>query len=282
MKFGLTIFPTDYTAQPDEFARRAEERGFESIWFPEHTHIPADRRSPWPGGPELPREYYNTYDPFLALTAAAMATTTLRLATGICLIVQRDPITTAKEIATLDRLSGGRFIFGIGGAWNAEEVENHGVPFKQRFAVLRERVLAMKTMWTQEQPEFHGKHVNFDPIFSNPKPLQQPHPPIIMGGDGPTTFDRVIEFCDGWMPIARGGLPEGLADKVLTLRKRAEAAGRDPDAISVSLFSCPPTSEAVAEAERMGLERVIFGIPARTPDEVWAAMDERAKLVKQA
>lgn len=280
MDFGLTIFPTDYTAAPDEFARRAEERGFESIWFPEHTHIPADRRSPWPGGPELPREYYNTYDPFIALTVAAMATREIKLATGICLIVQRDPITTAKVIASLDRLSGGRFVFGIGGAWNAEEVENHGVSFKKRFPVLRERVLAMKAMWTQEQPEFHGQYVDFDPIVINPKPLQQPHPPIIMGGDGPTTFDRVIQFCDGWMPIARGSLPEGLADKVVDLRKRAEAAGRDPDSISVTLFGCPPDADAIDAVERMGLQRVVFGIPAAEPEEVWRVMDERAKLIR--
>jgi probable F420-dependent oxidoreductase len=280
MHYGLTIFPTDYTAQPDEFARRAEERGFESVWFPEHTHIPVERRSPWPGGPELPREYYNSYDPFIALTVAAMATRELKLATGICLIVQRDPITTAKTIATLDRVSNGRFIFGIGGAWNAEEVENHATPFKKRFPVLRERVLAMKAMWTQEQAEFHGQYVDFDPIFSNPKPVQKPHPPIIMGGDGATTLDRVIQFCDGWMPISRGALPAGLEEKVRDLRKRAEAAGRDPDAISVSLFTCPPDREMIDECERIGLQRVIFGIPARSPDEVWSAMDERAKLIR--
>ncbi len=280
MHFGLTIFPTDYTAQPDEFARRAEERGFESIWFPEHTHIPVERRSPWPGGPNLPREYYNSYDPFIALTAAAMVTRDLKLATGICLIVQRDPITTAKTIATLDRVSNGRFIFGIGGAWNAEEVENHGISFKKRFPVLRERVLAMKAMWTQDQADFHGQYVDFDPLYSNPKPVQKPHPPIIMGGDGPTTFDRVVQFCDGWMPIARGGLPAGLEEKMKDLRARASAAGRDPDAISVSVFSCPPTAEAIDECERLGVNRVIFGIPAASPDEVWAALDERAKLVR--
>lgn len=280
MQFGLTIFPTEYTAQPDEFARRAEERGFESVWFPEHTHIPVDRRSPWPGGPELPREYYNTYDPFVALTAAAMVTRELKLATGICLIVQRDPITTAKTISTLDRISNGRFLFGIGGAWNAEEVENHGVSFKTRFPLLRERVLAMKAIWSQKEASYHGQYVDFDPIFSDPKPAQQPNPPIIMGGDGPTTLDRIIEFCDGWMPIARGGLPEGLETKVRDLRTRAEAAGRDPDAISVSLFGCPPTPEAIDECERIGLQRVVFGIPTRSPDEVWATLDARAKLIR--
>ena len=281
MQFGLTIFPTDYTAQPGDFARRAEERGFESVWFPEHTHIPVDRKSAWAGGPELPREYYHSYDPFIALTAAAMTTRELRLATGICLIIQRDPITTAKEVATLDRVSNGRVIFGIGGGWNLEEVENHGTPRKQRFPILRERVLAMKTMWTQEKPEFHGKYVDFEPMFSNPKPVQKPHPPIIMGGDGPTTLDRVIGFCDGWMPISRQGvLPVNLEEKIRDVRTRAEAAGRDPAAISVSLFTCPPVPEVIDEVERMGVDRVIFGIPAAAPEAVWATMDERAKLVR--
>jgi probable F420-dependent oxidoreductase len=281
MKFGLTIFPTEYTAQPGDFAKRAEERGFESVWFPEHTHIPVDRKSPWAGGPELPREYYNSYDPFVALAAAATTTRDLKLATGICLIIQRDPITTAKEVATLDRISNGRVIFGIGGGWNLEEVENHGTPRKLRFPILRERVQAMKTIWTEEKPEFHGKYVDFEPMFSNPKPVQKPHPPVVMGGDGPTTFDRVLAFCDGWMPISRHGvLPAGLEDKVRDLRKRVEAAGRDPASISVSLFTCPPKPEVVDEVERMGVDRVVFGIPAAAPAEVWKTLDERAKLIR--
>jgi len=280
MHFGVTMFPTDTAIRPDELARALEERGFESVWFPEHTHIPASRRSPWPGGPELPEMYWRTHDPFVALTAAAMATTTLKVATGICLIVERDPITTAKEIASLDVLSNGRFIFGIGGGWNAEEMENHGTPFKRRWRLLRERVLAMKEIWTQDEAEFHGELVDFDKVWAYPKPVQKPHPPIIMGGDGPTTLNRVIQFCDGWMPISRGALPAGLEEKVRDLRKRAEAAGRDPDAISVSLFTCPPDREMIDECERIGLQRVIFGIPARSPDEVWSAMDERAKLIR--
>ena len=221
MKYGLTIFPTDYTMAPDEFARRAEEMGFESVWFPEHTHIPVERKTPWSGGPELPRDYYHSYDPFVALMAAGAATREIKLATGICLIIQHDPITTAKTISTLDRLTNGRFIFGIGGGWNREEIEHHGTPFAKRFAVLRERVLAMKAMWTEDQAEFHGQHVNFEPIAVNPKPVQKPHPPIIMGGDGPTTFDRVVQFCDGWLPIGRGNMPAGLEDKMAELRRRA-------------------------------------------------------------
>jgi probable F420-dependent oxidoreductase len=280
MRYGLSIFPTEYTMQPEEFARAAEERGFDSIWFPEHTHIPADRKTPWPGGAELPREYYNTYDPFIALTAAAAATTSLKLATGICLIIQRDPITTAKTISTLDRISNGRFVFGIGGGWNVEEVENHGAAFKSRFRLLRERILAMKAIWTEEHAQFHGQYVDFEPLVSNPKPSQKPNPPIIMGGDGPTTFDRVIQFCDGWMPIARGSLPPDLDEKVRDLRRRAEAAGRDPKAIEITLFSCPPDSDAVKALERSGFDRVIFGVPPRSPAEVWPVMDSHAKLIR--
>ena len=281
MRFGLSIFPTDYTVEPGELARKAEERGFESLWFPEHTHIPAERRTPWPGGPELPREYYSTYDPFIACMAAAAATREINVATGICLVIQRDPIITAKEVASVDRLSGGRFIFGIGAGWNIEEMENHGTSGKTRFRLLRERVLAMKALWTQERAEFHGAFVNFDPVVLNPKPVQQPHPPILMGGDGPTTLDRVVEFCDGWMPISRGGaLPAALGEKVKDLRSRLEAAGRDPEATTVTLFSCPPSEEMVKEVERLGLDRVVFALPAREPEQVWPVLDQYAKLVR--
>jgi probable F420-dependent oxidoreductase len=279
VKYALTIFPTEYTVQPDELARRAEEMGFESVWFPEHTHMPVEH-SPWPGGDVLPREYSYSYDPFVALAAAGAATHELRLGTGICLIIQRDPIATAKQIATLDRVTNGRFIFGIGGGWNREEVENHGVSFKSRFAVLSERVLAMKAMWTEEKAEFHGKHVDFEPVFSYPKPVQQPHPPIIMGGDGATTFDRVIEFCDGWLPIVRGQVPPGLGDKITDIKRKAEAAGRDPASISISVFQAAPEREAVEQFERWGAERVIFNVPCRSPEEVWPVIEQCARLVR--
>src|SRR5438093_726810 len=174
MQIGAVMFPTDYAIGPDELGRLLEDRGFESVWFPEHTHIPASRRTPWPGGADLPREYWHSYDLFVALTAAAMATTRLKVGSGICLVVERDPIITAKEVATLDRLSGGRFIFGIGGGWNAEEMANHGTDFKRRWRLLRERVLAMKEIWTNEEAEFHGDFVDFDKIWSYPKPVQKP------------------------------------------------------------------------------------------------------------
>jgi probable F420-dependent oxidoreductase len=278
MLFGVVMFATEYAIRPDELAKALEERGFESLWVPEHTHIPASRRSPWPGGPDLPREYWHSYDPFIALTLAAGATTRLRLGTGICLVVERDPIITAKEVASLDRLSGGRFLFGIGGGWNAEEMENHGTDFKKRWRVLRERVLAMKEIWAHEEAEFHGEFVRFDKIWSHPKPLQRPHPPIIMGGDGPTTFDRVVEFADGWMPIARPG--QNPVEKLPALRRRLEEAGRDPDGVTVSVFGVKPDKAAIDTLKGAGVERAIFFTPSKGRDAVLPVLDSYADLIR--
>lgn len=281
MQYALIIFPTDYTLQPTELGPLAEERGFDSVWLPEHTHIPLSRKTPWPGGPQLPREYLSTYDPIVALTAMSTVTTRLKLATGILLIPQRDLFGTAKQIATLDVISGGRVIVGIGGGWNMDEAEDHGIDFRRRFPILRERVLAMRELWTQEEAEFHGKYVDFGKSWAWPKPIQKPHPPIVMGGDGPTTFDRVIEFCQGWMPISRGGnVPPGLREKILELRRRAEAAGRDPDAIEVSVYAAPRRAEIVDELIAAGVDRCIFHLPTGTPAEVRAAIDEAASLMK--
>src|SRR5216117_2435439 len=260
MLIGAAIFATDYAIRPDELARDLEQRGYESLWLPEHTHIPASRRSPYPGGGDLPKEYWHTHDPFLALTAAAIATKKLRVATGICLIIQRDPIITAKEVASLDMLSGGRFIFGIGGGWNADEMENHGTIFKKRWRVLRERVLAMKEIWTKEEAEFHGEFVNFDKIWSYPKPVQKPHPPILMGGDGATTFNRVIEFSNGWLPL--GYRKIDITQKIRDLYRRAEKAGRDPRSISVTIFFAKPDKPSVDVLRGAGVARAIFGLPS--------------------
>src|SRR5262245_51869853 len=203
MKYGVTMFPADFAMRPDDVAAAAEERGFESIFFPEHTHIPTSRRSPWPAGGELPKEYWHTHDLFVALTAAAMATKTIKIGSGICLLIERDPIVTAKEVATLDFLSRGRLIFGIGGGWNAEEMENHGTNFKTRWKLLRERVEAMKAIWANDEPEYHGELVNFDKIWSYPKPVQKPHPPIYLGTGTAKGRQRVVDYCDGWMPIGQ-------------------------------------------------------------------------------
>jgi probable F420-dependent oxidoreductase len=278
MHFGVTLFATDYAMRPDELAREVEARGFESLFLPEHTHIPASRRSPWPGGADLPKDYWHTHDPFVALAMAAAVTSRLRLGTGICLVVERDPITTAKEVASLDYLSGGRFIFGIGGGWNAEEMENHGTDFKKRWRVLRERVLAMKEIWTKEEAEFHGEFVNFDKVWSYPKPAQKPHPPILMGGDGPKTFDRVVEFCDGWMPI--GYRLEGIEEKIETLRRRAESAGRDPNSISISIFGAKPDPATLENFERAGVERATFMLPAAERDTIMPLLDKYTALIK--
>ena len=277
MHFGIAMFATEYAISPGELASEIEQRGFESIWFPEHTHIPASRRTPWPGGGDLPREYWHTYDPFIALTAAASATTRLRLGTGVCLVIERDPIVTAKEVATLDRLSNGRVIFGIGGGWNVEEMGNHGTDYKWRWRVLRERTLAMKEIWTEDEAEFHGEFVNFDPIWSFPKPVQKPHPPILMGGDGPTTFDRVIEFCDGWMPI--GFRLVNVEEKIAALRRRAEEADRDPSSISVTIFAAKPERKALEDLERAGVERAIFYVPSDGRDKVLPVLDQYVQMI---
>jgi probable F420-dependent oxidoreductase len=277
MHYGVVMFPTDYAMRPDDLARATEQRGFESLWVPEHTHIPASRKSPWPGGGALPKEYWHSYDPFVALAMAAAVTTKLKLGTGICLVIERDPITMAKEVASLDHLSNGRFLFGIGGGWNAEEMEDHGTPFKSRWRVLRERILAMKELWTKEEAEFHGQHVNFDKSWAYPKPVQKPYPPILMGGDGPTTFDRVVEFCDGWMPIAGRGVT-GLPEKIATLQRRAKEAGRGP--IPVTAFMPKPDRAVLDGLEAAGCERAVLGLPSDTADKILPMLDGYAKLIR--
>jgi probable F420-dependent oxidoreductase len=277
MHYGIVMFSTHYAIRPDELAQAMEARGFESLWITEHKHIPASRRSPWPGGANLPREYWHSYDPFVALTMAAAATTRLRLGTGICLVIERDPIVTAKEVASLDHLSRGRFLFGVGGGWNAEEMEDHGTAFKTRFRLLRERVLAMKEIWTNEEAEFHGEFVRFEKMWSYPKPVQRPHPPILMGGDGPTTLDRVLEYADGWMPVA-GRMGPAFLDKIATLQRRAKDAGRAP--IPVTAFMVKPDRAALDPIESAGVERAIFAVPSEARDKVLPLLDAYAKLIR--
>ncbi|MGH9035918.1 MAG: LLM class F420-dependent oxidoreductase [Acidimicrobiia bacterium] len=273
MKFGVYIFPTEYAINVMDLGRALEERGFESLFVTEHSHIPTSRRTPWPGGADLPEEYKHILDPFVALGAVAAATSRLLVGTGICLVVERDPIVTAKEVATLDLLSGGRFLFGIGGGWNREEMENHGTDPKTRFRLMRERVLAMKAMWTQEAAEFHGEFVDFDPLWSWPKPVQQPHPPVMLGGNGAGVLDRVLEYGDGWMPNAgRGRVKEGMAE----LARRAEEQGRGP--IPVSIFGARPEPQTVDDYLAMGVERCLFAVPSAPADEVLPRLDRYAEL----
>ena len=277
MKIGIYIFATDYTIRIDELAREAEQRGFESLFIPEHTHIPASRQSPWPGGPELPREYWHTLDPFVALGYAAAATSTIRLGTGICLLTERDPIVNAKEAATLDLLSGGRFELAIGAGWNAEEMENHGTAFATRFRVMSERARAMKVIWAEEEPEFHGEFVDFDPIWSWPKPVQTPNPPILVGGETDYTLRRVVEWADGWFPRGRGGFDP--AEGMARLKRIADEAGRSMDTINVSLFGVEPSREALDRAAEAGVTRAILGLPSNDRDDVMRRLDRHAGLL---
>jgi len=278
MHYGVLIFPTEYAIRVDELARAAEERGFESLFVTEHTHIPASRRTPFPGGGELPKEYSHTLDPFVGLTAAAAATRTLKVGTGICLIIEHDPIVTAKSVATLDLLSNGRFLFGIGGGWNAEEMENHGTAFKTRFRLLRERVLAMQAIWTRDAAEFHGEFVNFDPIWSWPKPVQKPHPPILLGGESGHTLQRVVDFCDGWFP--RGRAAEAILPGLADLKARAARAGRDMKTISVSVFGAKADEATLATYAGAGITRAILRLPSEPREVILPLLDRYAKLIR--
>lgn len=277
MRIGVFIFATDYSIDIRELARALEDRGFESLFLPEHTHIPVSRKTPWPGGGELPREYSHTFDPFVALSFAASATTRLKLGTGICLVPQRDPIVTAKSVASLDSLSEGRFIFGMGGGWNVDEMENHGVRYETRFKMLREHVLAMKALWTEEAASFHGDFVDFDPAWSNPKPVQQPHPPIILGGETQYTLRRVVEYCDGWFP--RAGPAFEPVEGMSRLRQAAAEAGRDMETLSVTVFRLPADKKRIETFADAGVERGLLQLPSAGRDEVLRLLDEYAPLL---
>jgi len=277
MKLGVTMFATDYAIRPDELARACEERGFESVWYPEHTHIPTSRRSPWPGGSELPKEYWHTHDLFITLTAAAVATKTIKVGSGICLVIEHDPIVLAKEVASVDQLSNGRLIFGIGGGWNAEEMENHGTPFNRRWKVLRERIAAMKAIWTQEAAEYHGEFVNFDPIWCYPKPLQKPYPPIVLGTLSAKGLKRVVDYCDGWIPV--GGTVQDLPAAIRELHALAEQAGRPKHELPVSIFGAPGEESTLRQYQEMGLERAVFFAPSAGKDTVLPLLDKYATLI---
>lgn len=277
MKFGLMFFAADFAAAPDEVARMAEERGFESLLFPEHTHIPASRETDYPPGGELPREYWHTHDPFVACTAAAAATERLRIGTGICLVVERDPIVTAKAAASVDRLSNGRLLFGVGAGWNVEEMRNHGTDAARRFGLMRERVEAIKAIWTEDEPSYHGEHVDFDPIWCWPKPVQDPHPPVLVGGNGRTVAERVLAYGDEWFPNRVGDEEKFLA-RIEKLRRRArEEAGRE---VGVTVSIAPTDAEGIERYERAGVHRCVWYLPAAGRDEVERALDGYAEAVR--
>lgn len=276
MRIGVFYFPTDYGIDPGELARALEDRGFESLFVCEHTHIPASRISPFPGGGELPKRYSHTHDPFVALSFAAAATKTLRLGTGICLVPQRDPIVTAKSIASLDQLSGGRFELGVGGGWNVEEMENHGAKYATRFKLMSERLRAMKEIWTQEEASYAGEFVSFDRIWSWPKPVQRPHPPILHGGETDWTLKRVVEYCDGWFPRATPAFDP--KEAVGRLRQMASTTGRDFASLSITVFRSPSDAAKLAQYRDAGIYRALLEIPDLSRDEILQHLDKIAPL----
>ena len=275
-KFGINCFPTDYSIGPVELAKAVEERGFDSLFFPEHTHIPVSRATPFPGGGELPKQYWHAHDPFVALGAAAAVTERISLGTGICLVIERDPITLAKEIASLDMISGGRAIIGIGAGWNREEMENHGADYKHRWAITREKVLAMREIWNNDEAEFHGEWVDFDPLWAYPKPVQEGGPPIWIGANSKWVFDRVADYADGWLPI--GGLGSGNMER---LRAALEAKGRRVEDLDLALFGAPPDAAKVAGRIGQGFDHVSFGVPSGTADELLPILDRHAAVVAE-
>ena len=277
MHIGAMIFATDYSIRTDELAIAMEERGFESLFLPEHTHIPTSRKSAWAGGPDLPKDYWHTHDPFVGLAYAAAVTKKLKLGTGICLLAQREPIVTAKSVASLDMMSGGRFIFGIGGGWNVEEMEDHGVQYKTRFAQMRENVLAMKALWTQEEAAFHGDFVNFDDCWAYPKPAQDPHPPIILGGETDYTLRRIVEYGDGWLPRARHGFDA--AENMARLARMAEAGGRDASEFSVSVFGAPDDKAMLDGWAEAGVTRALLTLPSEPRDDALRRLDRYAAVL---
>jgi probable F420-dependent oxidoreductase len=271
--FGVQMFPTDKTIQPIELAKAVEERGLDSLFFPEHTHIPVSRKTPFPAGGDLPEHYWRSHDPFIALMAAAAVTSRIKLGTGICLVIERDPITLAKECASLDYISGGRLILGIGAGWNREEMENHGVDYKNRWKVVREKILAMKEIWNNDEAEFHGDFVDFDPIWSWPKPVQAGGPPIWMGASSKWTFDRIAEYCEGWMPI--GGPGSGGME---SLTKACGDRGRDVNDITLALFGAPNDLDKLKGRIDQGFTELLFWLPQGNADKVLPALDKIAKL----
>jgi probable F420-dependent oxidoreductase len=279
MKLGVFSFNTEYTIRADELAIAAEERGFESIWFPEHTHIPASRETAYPGGGPLPKEYIHMSDPFTSAAAAAVVTKTIKIGTGVCLVIEHDPLALAKTVATIDRLSNGRFILGVGAGWNAEEMENHGTPYAKRWKVLEERVKAMKALWTQEEASFKGDWVNFEKVWSYPKPVQKPHPPVIIGTFGSKWgCQRVADYAEGWIPI--DGLMTSLDDSIADLHARLRENGRKPEDAPISMFDIYETSEDDLKryADMGCIERAIPRCPTEDKDTVLRWLDRYAEI----
>ena len=279
MHFGVSMFHTDYSIPAVDLARALEARGFESMWAPEHSHIPVPRKTPFPGGGELPKPYYEVMDPFVVLSAAAVVTKTLKLATGVCLVVQRDPIQTAKLVASLDQVSNGRFLFGVGGGWNQDEMEDHGTVFESRFKLMRERIEAMKEIWTKPKAEYHGDMVNFPEMITWPKPVQKPYPPILVGGGFPQAARRAVRYGDGWCPVGRTG--SSLLDVLEKYRQMARDAGRDPETLPVTLFNPAEDQGELARYRDMGVARVVVMLLSEERDKILPILDRWAALIRR-
>ena len=281
MQIGAAMFFTDYSMSSAGLARALEERGFESVWAPEHSHIPLSRKTPFPLGAELPKRYYDAMDPFVTLTAAAVATTTLKLGTGVCLINQRDPIQTAKLVASIDQVSNGRFVFGVGNGWNQDEIENHGIRFDQRHKAARERIEAMKAIWTQDAAEYHGEFVNFAPVAAWPKPVQKPHPPILVGGAFPYSARRAVRYGDGWMPQTTTSNPTPLTELIPRFRQMVAEAGRDPAAMDISIGGQPPDIDLIRRYQELGVNRVSTSLESDKADRILPILDQWADIIRR-
>ncbi len=282
MDFGAAMFFTDYSMSPADLGRALEDRGFESIWAPEHSHIPSSRATPFPQGGELPQKYYDAMDPFVTLTAAAMVTKKLRIGTGVCLVTQRDPIQTAKLVASIDQVSSGRFLFGVGGGWNAEEMADHGTAFQTRFKLMRERVEAMKAIWTEDEPEYHGELVAFPKMKSWPKPVQKPHPPVIVGGAFPHAARRAIRYGDGWVPHAGRPQYSDVTDFLPKFREMMTEAGRSLAEVPITVFGVPESLDRLKHYRDRGVARVVVSLPSALAEEILPALDRWAELIRQA
>jgi probable F420-dependent oxidoreductase len=281
MHFGAAMFFTDYSMAAADLGRALEERGFESLWAPEHSHIPVSRASPFPSGGDLPKQYYDVMDPFVTLAAAAATTETLKVGTGVCLVQQRDPIQTAKLVASIDQVSVGRFLFGVGSGWNAEEMADHGTPFKSRHKVARERIEAMQAIWTQDKAEYHGEFVNFDPMMAWPKPVQKPHPPVIVGGAFPYGARRAIRYGDGWVPHASRPEYGDVSDFLPQFRRMAKEAGRDPATLPVTMFRVVEELDRLRHYRDIGIARVVITLPSAGADQVVPILDRWAEKVQR-
>jgi len=281
MHIGAAMFFTDYSMTPAELATALEERGFESVWAPEHSHIPLTRKSEWPGGGELPKKYYDAMDPFVTLTAAAAVTRKLKVGTGVCLVNQRDPIQTAKAVASIDQVSGGRFLFGVGNGWNQDEMENHGTNFESRHKLVRERIEAMKVIWTKSKAEYHGDMVNFDPMMAWPKPAQKPHPPILVGGAFPYGARRAVRYGDGWMPLRRRKAYGEVRDLIPKFQAMAKEANRDLASLPVSIWESKEDESELRRDQDAGVVRVIVSLDSAKSDVILPQLDRWAKLAQE-